>query len=253
MAVKPYNLLATHYDTLFPIARSWGAAARERLLDAIVLESKSACDLACGTGTTAIEMAQLGLKVYAVDQSPVMCELARKKAKQARAAVTVIQGDMRRFRLPEPVDIVTCEFDAINHVPKKSDLAAVAASAARALNPGGHFYFDANNRLAFEETWPLTWRIEKPGLVVIMQGLHEEGTDVAHSTAEFFIRRGKLWERHLELVQEVCWTRKEIHDTLRAAGFDSIRTWDASRFFPPESMIARRHRTIYLARKKRQA
>jgi SAM-dependent methyltransferase len=251
MPVKPYNLLATHFDKLFPIAHSCGASAREKLLDGIVLQCKSTCDLACGTGATAIEMAQLGLQVYAVDQSPVMCELAAKKVKRAKANVTVIQADMRRFELPQPVDLITCEFDAINHVPKKSDLALVAKSVAKALRPGGYFYFDANNRRAFEEVWPLTWRMEKPGLVVIMHGTHEEGQDIAHSTAEFFIRQGKLWERHLEHVQEVCWTRQEIHDTLRVAGFDSIRTWDASRFFPPESMISRGHRTIYLARNRR--
>jgi len=246
----PYRLLATYFDDLFPIARSWGAEAREKLLDGIVLRSSSACDLACGTGTTAVELAQLGLKVYAVDHSPVMCELTGQKAKRARTAVTVLQADMRRFRLPEQVDLVTCEFDAINHVPRKPDLALVARSVARALKPGGHFYFDANNRRAFEEVWPLTWRIEKPGLVVIMQGRHEQGTDSAHLTAEFFLRHGKLWERHLEHVREVCWTQNEIRGTLREAGFEAIRAWDANRFFPPEAMIGRGHRTIYMARKK---
>lgn len=251
--MKPYHLLATYYDSIFPLARSWGAAAREQLLDPILARSTTACDLACGTGATAMEMAQLDLRVYAVDRSPTMCEIARKKIRRARLTITVIQADMRNFRLPEPVDLITCEFDAINHVPKKSDLALVAHSAAHALNPGGYFYFDANNRRAFEEAWPLTWRAGKPGLVVVMQGRHAEGTDVAHATAEFFIRRGKLWERHLEHVREVCWTRSEILATLRAAGFESIRTWDASRFFPPECMIGQGHRTIYLARKKKRA
>jgi SAM-dependent methyltransferase len=253
MAVKPYQLLATYYDKIFPLARSWGAAAREQLLDPVLVNSASACDLGCGTGATAIEMAQLGLRVYAVDRSPAMCEIARMKIQRARLPVTVMQSDMRKFRLPEPVDLVTCEFDAINHVPDKPDLALVAQSVARALRPGGHFYFDANNRLALEEVWPLTWHLEKPGVVLVIHGRYDTAKERAYSTAEFFVRHGKLWERHLEHVEEVCWTQKEIRTTLHEAGFEAVRAWDASQFFPPGSMIDRGHRTIYLARKKGRA
>lgn len=250
MAVKPYHLLATYYDKIFPFARSWGATAREQLLDSVLVSASSACDLACGTGTTAIEMAQLGLQVYAVDRSPTMCEIVRKKVRRARLPITIIQSDMRKFRLPELVDLVTCEFDAINHVPKKQDLAHVARTVARALRPGGHFYFDANNRLAFEEIWPLTWRREMPGVVLVMHGRYDAAKDRAYSTAEFFLRHGALWERHLERIEQVCWTQKEIRATLHEAGFEAVRAWDASPFFPPGSMIDRGHRTIYLARKR---
>ncbi len=69
---------------------------------------------------------------------------------------------MRAFRLTEPVDLVLCEFDALNHIPRKPDLARVASAVARALRPGGHFYFDVNNRLAFETIWPGTWWVEDP-------------------------------------------------------------------------------------------
>ncbi len=52
--------------------------------------------------------------------------------------------------MPEPGDLVSCEFDALNHVPRKADLALVAKAVARALRPGGHFCFDVNNRLSFD-------------------------------------------------------------------------------------------------------
>ena len=34
-------------------------------------------------------------------------------------------GDMRAFRLPEPVDLILCEFDALNHMEGKADLAPI--------------------------------------------------------------------------------------------------------------------------------
>ncbi|MCZ2150653.1 MAG: methyltransferase domain-containing protein [Bryobacterales bacterium] len=71
--VRPYKLLAEHYDELFGFARSWGEFARTNLLANVLPKIDSACDLACGTGTAALELARRGLKVYAVDLSPTMC------------------------------------------------------------------------------------------------------------------------------------------------------------------------------------
>jgi SAM-dependent methyltransferase len=85
-----------------------------------------------------------------VDLSPAMCKLARRKARRAGVPLRVMQADMRNFRLPAPVDLFLCEYDALNHIPRAADLGRVLSCVARALNPGGHFYFDVNNRLAFE-------------------------------------------------------------------------------------------------------
>jgi SAM-dependent methyltransferase len=70
--------------------------------------------------------------MFGVDLSPAMCRQARAKARRTQLPLRVIQGDMRSFRLPEPVDLVLCEFDAVNHVPDKNDLALVAKAVARA-------------------------------------------------------------------------------------------------------------------------
>jgi len=134
-------------------------------------------------------LAQRGIKVYGVDLSPVMCRLARSKARRAGANVNISPADMRTFRLPEPVDLITCEFDAVNHVPRKSDLARVASAVARALRPGGYFYFDVNNRLAFQKIWPGTSWFEKPGVVMVMRGAYDERRDKGLTDVEWFVLR----------------------------------------------------------------
>jgi SAM-dependent methyltransferase len=149
-ANRPYRWLAEYYDKLFTFHLPWFEAARQRVLGKILPRLESACDLACGTGTTALALAAKGIKMFAVDLSPAMCRIARRKARRARLPLGVLRADMRSFRLPEPVDLVLCEFDALNHVPRKADLARVARAVARALRPGGYFYFDVNNHLAFE-------------------------------------------------------------------------------------------------------
>jgi SAM-dependent methyltransferase len=244
-----YRSLANYYDQLFGFGQPSSERMRRHLLGKILPRIGSACDLACGTGSTALALAGAGLKVYGVDLSPAMCAVARKKALRAHLPVRVIQADMRSFRLPEPVDLVTCEFDAINHVPEKSDLGLVARAVARALRPGGYFYFDVNNRLSFEKTWPLTWFVEKPGVVYVARGGSDPRHDRAWADIELFIRDGRRWRRLRERVEEVCWTPAEVRGFLRQAGFDRVRTWDSKPFFPDDPLIRPGHRTIYLVRK----
>jgi len=54
-----------------------------------------------------------------------MCRLAREKSRRLGLPLRIVGGDMRYFQLPEPVDLVLCEFDALNHVERKGDLALV--------------------------------------------------------------------------------------------------------------------------------
>ena len=246
---RPYGLLAEHYDRFFTFHVPWFAAARKRVLSRILPRVESACDLACGTGTTALLLAGKGIKMFAVDLSPVMCRLARRKASLVRQPLRVLRADMRTFRLPEPVDLVLCEFDALNHIPRKADLASVASAVAEALRPGGYFYFDVNNLLAFETVWPGAWWIEEPGVAMVMHGGYDRRHERGWTNIEWFLRKGSCWERRHERVEQVCWTAFDIRATLREAGFDRVRAWDATPFFKGDPKIRRGCRTFYLARK----
>ena len=246
----PYRWLARYYDRLFTFHLPWYQAARDYILGDILPTVESACDLACGTGTTAVLLARRGIRVYGVDLSAIMCRLARAKARQRHAAVRVIQGDMRTFRLPERVDLVLCEFDALNHVPQKEDLARVSRSVSRALRPGGHFFFDVNNGLAFKKVWSGVWWIEKPGVALVMHGGWIDRDGVRGQTdVEWFVREGNLWRRHREQIEQVAWSAAEMRRAMREAGFNRVRAFDATPFFTGDPKIEPGCRTFYLARK----
>src|SRR5947209_8671417 len=55
-----------------------------------------ALELGCGTGASAVWLAQQGFDVTAVDLSPVALERARRRADSARAAVRFVEADVLR-------------------------------------------------------------------------------------------------------------------------------------------------------------
>ena len=248
-AVRPYHWLAQYYDDFFLPIHSPLDAARERLLRRILPGVKTVCDLACGTGTTAIGFARRGIRTYALDLSPHMCKLARQKIRSTRFRVPVLQADMRSFKLPERVNLITCEGDAINHIPRKQDLRSVARCVTRALQPGGYFFFSINSPIGFRKYWTGTVCLEKPGAVMVMRSGHSAKADKAWSDIDWFIREGRGWRRRRERVEEVCWTRDEIRHVFLMAGFDQLRAWDAAPFFKDNAVMYPGCYNLYLARK----
>lgn len=255
---EPYQWLAEYYDEIFGAYRSQFHNSRMKILGHILPRVKSACDLACGTGETALEFARKGIDTFAVDLSPTMCRVACQKAEREQLPVQVLQADMRSFRLPHRVDLITCEADALNHVPLRSDLGKVARAVSRALQPGGYFLFDVNNARGFKRYWTGNVCIEKPAVMLVMRNGHAGNALRAWIDVEWFIReraRGarELWRHHHERVEEVCWTREEIEHGLRDAGFDRLRWWDAKPFLANNPLVTRGCHTFYLARKTRSA
>jgi SAM-dependent methyltransferase len=244
---RPYRLLARYYDEFFTSHIPGYKRARRKVLREILPQVHSVCDLACGTGTTAIELAHRGIKVFAVDLSPTMCQLARSKARSAGARVGVIRGDMRTFSLPERVDLVTCEYDAVNHVRQKSDLARIVRAVARTLRPGGYFYFDVNNRRHLEKNWPETHWSEGRGVMMVMRGSYDRRRRKGRVDLEWFIRQRTHWRRFHEQVEEVWWTASEIRQALRGAGFEHVRSWDARTFSSGQHRLPQGSRTFFLA------
>jgi SAM-dependent methyltransferase len=214
------------------------------------------CELGCGTARTAVEFARQGLRVYGVDLSASMLRVAKQKIRKAGVPVRLTRADMRTFRLPEPVDLVSSEWGVVNHVPRRADLMKVAKAVARALKPGGYFLFDVNNRPVFERIWAGTQIKKTPGIFWLQEGGWDARRKKGWQKMTWFVHRGAgLWKRYDEAGEEVEWNASEIRRTLRRAGFDHIRAYDymalTSKSRPPAGL--RGYKTLFLARKKPRA
>jgi SAM-dependent methyltransferase len=100
-------------------------------------------DLACGTGTLAVDLGRLGHSVLGIDIAPEMIEVARSKAAGLDDVSFQVQ-DMLAFDPPDRFDCVTCTFDSLNYLLHVDQLRAVVQTVVRALEPGGLFVFDSN-------------------------------------------------------------------------------------------------------------
>lgn len=205
----PYWLISRFYDEIWPRRPNAWMSARRRLLGPVLKRSHSVCELGCGTGTNVIEFARRGLKVFALDYSPEMCRTTRENAKKKRVQVSVQQGDMRSFRLPEPVDLVTSEWGPINHLRRKADLLKVTKAVARALRPGGYFYFDLHHRRHYEG-WARSIVYDHPKFFLANQGGFEPSLDCGWLDMTFFIPGpGGRWTRLNDLNILVHWSERE--------------------------------------------
>ena len=225
---RPYSLLARFYDRLTPGVPGMNRFARTKMLAATLRRARTVCDLACGSGETAVDLARGGRVVHAVDSSAIFLRAVRAKAASAGVRVGTHRADLRSFRLPERVDLVLCEFAALNNLDRRGDLARAFRSVARALRPGGIFAFDVNTPHAFEVQTPRGEWIETPEFRLVMHGIPEEGGRRVPLHLEWFLpERGRF--RHVrETIVHVAWTEGEIRRELARAGFEGIRTFDGA-------------------------
>jgi SAM-dependent methyltransferase len=138
----PYGLLAAAYDDV--IGRDFFERIRrvfEHLVGRHRIGFSSAADLGCGTGLFARHLNSLWrVPVFGVDMSPAMLRVAARNCRDSD--VTLLCQDIRRLRLPHRVDLVTANFDTLNHLVNDGELPALFRRVYDHLRPGGHFIFD---------------------------------------------------------------------------------------------------------------
>ena len=138
----PYGLLAEAYDDV--IGRNFFERVRQ-IFEQLVAQHRigfsSAADLGCGTGLFARYLSSLWrVPVFGVDLSPAMLRVAASNCRDTD--VTLLHQDIRRLRLPRRVDLVTANFDTLNHLVNDGELPALFRRVYDHLHPGGHFIFD---------------------------------------------------------------------------------------------------------------
>ena len=108
------------------------------------LAGRRVLDVGCGGGQLAEELSRAGARVTAIDLAPGMIEVARLHAAESALAVDYRLAAAEEVAAAEPAafDVVTC-MEMLEHVPRP---AAMTATLARALRPGGALFVSTINR-----------------------------------------------------------------------------------------------------------
>jgi len=139
---RPYSRLAATYDTALGVSNFIGTrAAFEALVRRYGIGFRSAADIGCGTGLFVCYLNRCwGVPVFGVDRSPEMLQVALQNCPDKR--VSFLMQDIRCLCLPCPVDLITANFDTMNHLLTELDLRLAFRRIWENLRPEGHFIFD---------------------------------------------------------------------------------------------------------------
>lgn len=129
-------------------------------------EGREICDLTCGPGLYAVELARRGCNVVGVDFGPAAVAYARELATAEGVAqrCEIVQEDIRAVTLPEEAyDVMLLIYGQLA-VFTKAEATALLAKAAAALKPGGHLVVELLNQDRVDKTTNNWWFTDNSGL-----------------------------------------------------------------------------------------
>lgn len=137
-----YRGIAPYYDRA--VGRPFFGALRcafDTLVARYGIRFRDALDLGCGTGLFARHLAErYGASVLGIDSAPAMLAIARQQCRSCK--VGFMLQDLRDLSLPYRFDLVTANFDTLNHLRNPKDVRRVLQTVLRLLRPNGHLLFD---------------------------------------------------------------------------------------------------------------
>jgi SAM-dependent methyltransferase len=133
--------LAAIYDALDPDRsdlETYLGVARE-------LGARRVLDVGCGTGTLALELAERGCDVVAVD--PAAASLAVARAKPGAQRVRWVEGDATTLSLADR-DLATMTGNTAQAIDDPQQWTATLTNIHASLRPGGHLVFETRDPAA---------------------------------------------------------------------------------------------------------
>ena len=229
-----YGALAQSYDRLTNDV-DYGAVVDFyfEILSREGLNPKTAVDLACGTGSVTVLLAQRGLRVLGVDMSQDMLCEAWDKAQNLENMPTFICQQLQHLHLPRGVDLAVCALDSLDYITEPADCEEAIRRVYKALNPGGCFIFDVNTPEKLRAMDGQVFLDEDDDVYCVWRGEFDDKTNVCSYAMDLFQLKGNHWERSFEEHREYAYSAQQLVGYLKQAGFTAIQVYADRRFEAP--------------------
>ena len=229
-----YKALASSYDRLTnDVDYEAVVDFYFQILEKEGLKPRTAVDLACGTGSVTLLLAKWGLRVTGVDMSEEMLCVASQKAQEQDLQPVFACQKLQQLQLPRGVDLAVCALDSLDYITEPSDCARAIERVYKVLNPGGCFIFDVNTPEKLQAMDGQIFVDEDDDVFCLWRGEFDRNTNICSYGMDLFQRSGDLWERSFEEHREYAYTREQLVNYLRDAGFTDIRVYADRRFEAP--------------------
>lgn len=200
------------------------------------LPIRTVLDLACGTGSLTMLLAQRGYEMIGADLSEEMLAQAAEKCRGIGDPEPIfLHQAMEELDLYGTIDACVCCLDSVNYVTRPRKLARAFQRVHTFLMPGGLFLFDINTPdklrgldgqifLDENEDSYCVWRADySPRRRICTYGM-----DI------FQLEESGLWSRWEEVHEEFAYEPAELEDLLRQAGFRQIKQYGELRMNAPK-------------------
>ena len=232
--MNAYHALAASYDRLTnDVDYRQTVEFYKQILDREGCAPRTVVDLACGTGSVALLLAQDGLQVTGVDMSEEMLTVACQKAQELECPPLFICQSLQSLRLPRGVDLAVCALDSLDYILDPADCREAVRRAYRVLNPGGIFIFDVNTPEKLRAMDGQVFLDEDDDVYCVWRGEFDRQTNICSYGMDLFQRQGDTWRRSFEEHREYAYTQEQLTGFLKDAGFTRIRVYADRRFEAP--------------------
>ncbi len=235
-----YDRLTNDVDYTATVDFYWQLLRKEGL------QPRTAVDLACGTGSVALLLAQRGLQVTAVDMSAEMLCVAAQKAEGLRNRPLFVCQLLQELHLPRGVDLAVCALDSLDYITDPADCREAIRRVYKALNPGGCFIFDVNTPEKLRAMDGQVFLDEDEDVYCVWRGEFDAETNICSYGMDLFQRTGAVWIRSFEEHREYAYSQQQLVGFLKEAGFSGIEVFADRQLCPPRQGEQR----IYLKARK---
>ncbi|MBD3184393.1 methyltransferase domain-containing protein [Candidatus Poribacteria bacterium] len=229
----PYTKFAAAYDQMMEnVDYDRWADYIDRLFSFYNHHPKRVLDIACGTGSATIKLAEKGYQMSGTDRALEMLIWAREKAEKNKLHLTLWQQDMRYLSIKKPYyDAALCLYDSINYITTEEEMLEFFHRVNEALRPKGMFIFDVTtehnivkhfHRQTFAESYD--------DFSYIWRNLYFHQEKVCKTILTFFLKEDDHYGKYEELHIQKIYSIKQMKKMLDDSGFKLLSSFDAFTF-----------------------